>query len=364
MGRFGLLAACCVLALGTAARADVTGVTGSSSAVISLDGQRTFDAPGTFSQGNNGSTVAPTFAIDPSHVTFQAGSASSGDFVTSISNSTVNITIQNTGSAAVLPTLQSQITAAGMGFYLGDRAGGCGGDIYTGCAQTTGGQTFADLSNRGLDPGTVIAGAAFDFKVSDGSTTLFDFTGSQSVTVAADGSLVVGDLVLSSPNVLQGLVKLTPGGDGSALGFAWDASDITLGLGALLNVGDSRTITYSSTVETFSRTDCTSDDPDVCLIVYSAFGDPVGRGGGVEDLKAGGFSSFAKVGGAQSAGGDLIGGLNFAPTVFDIPTFQNGVVSFQATTGGVPEPETWAMLIAGFGFMGAALRRRRVPALS
>jgi hypothetical protein len=29
-----------------------------------------------------------------------------------------------------------------------------------------------------------------------------------------------------------------------------------------------------------------------------------------------------------------------------------------ATTGAVPEPATWAMLIAGFGMVGAAMRRR------
>jgi hypothetical protein len=27
--------------------------------------------------------------------------------------------------------------------------------------------------------------------------------------------------------------------------------------------------------------------------------------------------------------------------------------------GGIPEPATWAMLIAGFGLVGAAARRRR-----
>ena len=29
---------------------------------------------------------------------------------------------------------------------------------------------------------------------------------------------------------------------------------------------------------------------------------------------------------------------------------------------GVPEPTTWAMLIAGFGLVGATLRRRRMAA--
>jgi hypothetical protein len=33
--------------------------------------------------------------------------------------------------------------------------------------------------------------------------------------------------------------------------------------------------------------------------------------------------------------------------------------TFAITTGGVPEPASWAMLIAGFGLVGAALRRRR-----
>ncbi|TPE61180.1 PEP-CTERM sorting domain-containing protein [Sandaracinobacter neustonicus] len=38
-------------------------------------------------------------------------------------------------------------------------------------------------------------------------------------------------------------------------------------------------------------------------------------------------------------------------------------VSNLSVTGGVPEPATWTMLIAGFGFVGASLRRRK-PALA
>ncbi len=33
------------------------------------------------------------------------------------------------------------------------------------------------------------------------------------------------------------------------------------------------------------------------------------------------------------------------------------------TAGAVPEPATWAMLIAGFGVIGGAMRRRRAPTL-
>lgn len=38
------------------------------------------------------------------------------------------------------------------------------------------------------------------------------------------------------------------------------------------------------------------------------------------------------------------------------------VVEFNPAPG-IPEPESWAMLIAGFGFVGAAMRRRQVKAV-
>ncbi|GGE00190.1 hypothetical protein GCM10011529_02970 [Polymorphobacter glacialis] len=38
--------------------------------------------------------------------------------------------------------------------------------------------------------------------------------------------------------------------------------------------------------------------------------------------------------------------------------WQFGVTSLSFTAGAVPEPQSWAMLIAGFGLVGAAMRRR------
>ncbi|MBS0332417.1 MAG: PEPxxWA-CTERM sorting domain-containing protein [Proteobacteria bacterium] len=53
----------------------------------------------------------------------------------------------------------------------------------------------------------------------------------------------------------------------------------------------------------------------------------------------------------------------------DNPGFQlnwsNGVengTGLLPSTGGVPEPATWALMIAGFGLAGASLRRRRAAA--
>lgn len=41
-------------------------------------------------------------------------------------------------------------------------------------------------------------------------------------------------------------------------------------------------------------------------------------------------------------------------------TVRNGSVTVPTTPGAVPEPATWAMMIAGFGLAGAALRRRNL----
>jgi hypothetical protein len=44
--------------------------------------------------------------------------------------------------------------------------------------------------------------------------------------------------------------------------------------------------------------------------------------------------------------------------------FEFDSIAAQAIPGAVPEPATWAMLIAGFGMVGFALRRKRTGAVS
>lgn len=48
--------------------------------------------------------------------------------------------------------------------------------------------------------------------------------------------------------------------------------------------------------------------------------------------------------------------------VFDDVTFGSAIPGQPTGGNGVPEPATWAMMIAGFGMAGVALRRRRVLA--
>lgn len=53
----------------------------------------------------------------------------------------------------------------------------------------------------------------------------------------------------------------------------------------------------------------------------------------------------------SAAGGDSVG-----------PILDNVSLDVRTPTGAIPEPSTWAMMLLGFGTLGAALRRRRVLA--
>lgn len=73
----------------------------------------------------------------------------------------------------------------------------------------------------------------------------------------------------------------------------------------------------------------------------------------------GGFNAFAFRGVAYDDGSKIYG-MRFGGNYILLTGTADGVPD----TGGVPEPATWAMFIAGFGLVGAAVRRRRTLAAS
>lgn len=73
----------------------------------------------------------------------------------------------------------------------------------------------------------------------------------------------------------------------------------------------------------------------------------------------GGFNQFAFRGVAYNDGTEIFG-LRFGGSYILLTGTSDG--SVPPPVGGVPEPATWALLLAGFGLVGFAARRRRIAA--
>ena len=87
---------------------------------------------------------------------------------------------------------------------------------------------------------------------------------------------------------------------------------------------------------------------------------------------AGSFELLLTCNGECANIGFNLGGLSFSSDTFNPSSPPSQLVSFTDTTfdfrflntSSVPEPGTWAMMLVGFGFLGAALRRSRGARLS
>jgi hypothetical protein len=371
MRRLGLALAAGLLMAGTSAYAQVTSVTGSSGTTVSFSSSTpsTTVLPGgaTIATGAAGSTYNSFVDISPSLVTFESSNVGSGPFVNSTSFSTVNIGVHNPTNADV--NFSSTITGAGLGFYLADTSTNC---LFTGCAPipppTPGvpSPSFSDLpAPRGGSVNSAIVG--FDFSVSLlsplGSTTpLYHLDGSLILTTGSTGASVtnnLGDGGTTPSGVLKNFRLTTPEGSDSALGFAWDATPISFDVGAASDF----TLVYTTTVFSTADSSCIPSGSGVCLVAYSGFGDPVGRGGGVDSFFSAALPGLGFLGANLSTLSTTTitdPGLSFEPAVFNTPTFVNGVLGF--TAASVPEPATWMTMILGFGMLGATLRRRRTVA--
>ena len=343
-----IFTAAAVALLSTAgAQAQTIGATGVASGSISQDAVNIPVTPPTgywVGAGGEGGSVEAIVTIKPNTVSFESGVAVSGGFASSTSYSGVDITLfNNTDGLVSIEEFGSTIIPAGMGFYLRDRTGGAqGNNIFTGYGQTNSGLTFEDLvTDQGVDE--PFAFSDFEFSVVSNEVTLYSLSGYASLSFDLYGN-VQRDFWLSDFDALDWEAAYD---NPFAYAFAWDAEHIVLPLNALIETGQSQVIEYRTRVTSYTRADCI--DPTTCLVAYSGFGDPIGRGGG---------ASFA----AARFGGDVssfdIGEKPITGIVFDPQEFVP--FEFIKDGGAVPEPATWMTLILGFTLLGAALRRRRV----
>jgi len=358
MRRLSLVIACSALALATAARAQ-TVIANPSAVSDGTFADHSFSQPpgtGDMSDSSGGLHYTSTFSLGSS-ISFESGNVAiggSGNEIHTTSTSRIDLAVTNDTDVPLTTALKSQIIPAGMGFYLGGNSTSCFTAPAT-CGQAQTLDTFSSLSSTNA-AGRTLGSVSVDFKIMQDRSLLDEFSGGLSIGLNADGAVFTTDLA-----GLSDLSGFTTGGltnfgnPRSALGYAWDATDITENLNTIGALGGQSTISYIVTVQTDTLSNCLGDG--VCLLAYAGFGDPIGRGGEI--------SSAARFLGPTSlnfTGNPFITGVNFSPETFDLPHFDlNGNLVF-APGNGVPEPAVWMSLVMGFGLVGAALRRRRVLA--
>ena len=348
--------------MGGAAHAQVTGVITHTSAktqfrpgadpddtgIALFQGEQLHLITGGNAFGSAGSFTS-TSEVNDKVIEFQNGNIAGGALARLTSRTVIDISFTNDGDAAVVPMLHSTITPAGMGFFaarecLNNVTGCTAGDTYPGDFRD-----FQDFATN--DPLGRIAGASFTFRITGGDEVVYELKGNVALLhdEASNSNIIVSDMGAAA-SALAGFKPVAEDGSQHEFGFVWDATDIEVSFpkGTLLLPGDSSTLTYETIVESYSYADCFTLLTGSCLIAYSSFGDPIGRGGGIKP-------SLLAAGPTESSPFDV------SQFDFAYPTFNKGVLTFQlaGASSAVPEPTSWALIIVGFGALGAAFRRQR-----
>jgi len=207
-----------------------------------------------------------------------------------------------------------------------------------------------------------LVGAAGNFLLGQNHV---DIKLAQSVTVGLSGQLTEVDLQLQSLGVtgFQYTVTLAKdvvfNPDNSVASYTLLAPSYTLpdsSLGSLVDIDT-------------SADNIQLNAGDVFWIALSVAGNDTGLLAWVNGTKtADGTTTWLDyAGGSGRAAPPITSGSNIAPKYNTLETF-NGSHDFAfrtwMDTGAVPEPASWAMMIAGFAVVGSALRRRSRVAAS
>jgi hypothetical protein len=292
----------------------------------------------------------------PDSIFFRNGVTSLGAIGVIASSTRLEITLANdTPAPLIFRSFESVIIPAGFGFYTAVVAGACSPLSPTACGSVLGpAGSFANLVRPAeAGPGDLLGRAGFAFRVLVDGVVQFDLA--SSLALEHDPLLGINRFVESfgaGPSVLSGWRLNSAPGDPNVIGYAWDTTSFTVDLGGrVLAPGETQTITYLSSVFAESYAIFPGGLNALGLLGYSAFGDPpVGRPGGGGSLS--GFEVGAMAGGVERI---EIGGFTFV-----YPYWDRGRLFFPPIGGVIPEPATWAMMIAGFGLVGGMARRRRL----
>lgn len=169
-----------------------------------------------------------------------------------------------------------------------------------------------------------------DTVTADGSDWIFSYSG----TLAGDQGLVSG-----SKLIIYDFAGYVPGSIDSGIYAADLAASVELTSILLPPPSD-------------------TDDPLVPNLVFTWTGAPFNASGGpFADVSFAGLTAKSVFSATQNDGFSAMAVTNNGTATGD-DTFNSGRVGVPLASA-VPEPATWALMIAGFGFAGTALRARR-----
>lgn len=306
-----------------------------------------------------GSGFAAFSAIDDRSIYFENGAMSAGAFNSSRAVTEVSLDFVNGSDVPTLEGIDSVIFESSFGFYVGEFnfLTQCSGATLPDCARVSSGVGFSDFRIAADAPMAGLAGVAFGFEVLYDGALVRRIGGSITMLQAADGTISFLEDFGSGADSLSAALNgfgLQADAGNFAYVYGWDTTPFFAAFDNLLPPGGAATVTYRITTESWSQAfnpfDSTSDN---MIIGFACVRDPVGRGGGREAL-APAIAALAANPDDNTCIDDVS---DFRGNVLDLPRVEGGIIVFRPPV--IPEPATWAMMIAGFGFVGATLRRRR-----
>jgi hypothetical protein len=272
----------------------------------------------------------------------------------------VNISVTGDNPDGEIDRLVSTIFESTFGFYVG-RFGDdplCAGESLPTCAGVATGSGFAEAQLQLNPTRTGMAGTNFSFSVLVDGVEARSIGGS--ITMFVDNGVVSfveefgsGDDALGT--ALNGFELIA--NDNYAYIYQWDKTPFTALFDDPIGFGDSAVVTYRITTESWTQS--RSNDAN-SIIAFACFPDPVGRpGGSLSGMLAASFDLGNPNDATCDDYTDEAGNPERRYSVF-LPQIKDGAIVMEPPA--IPEPATWAMMIAGFGLVGAAARRRRTAA--